>query len=177
MKKIIAILITFALTVALSGPSIFALQDNTPNLDNTVSKYYDKLGNYYNPETGEYFIWENSRSNVKNFSFKINIFVESASFELDTTKVEINIDTAKYVYGGGNEVPDQKGNFTVNLRRSAWPHSNNIAKFSAPRSSLQTYDLGSGFSLETNYYIEITTTNSLDKGIYLEGSGNVYCYK
>lgn len=176
MKKIITLLTSFALTIALSGPGVFALKDTTPNLGNNTSEYYDEFGNYYNPETGEFFKWGNSRGNVKDFTFKINIFVESASFELDTKKVKIYINTAKYVYGGGNEVPNQKGNFTVNLRRSAWPHSNNVAKFSAPQSSLQTYDLGSGFSLDTNYYIEITTTNSLDKGIYLEGSGYVYCY-
>lgn len=167
---------SFALTIALSSPGVFALQNITPNLDNNAFGYYDELGNYYNPETGEYFRWGNSRSNVKNFTFKINIFVESASFKLDTKKVKINVDNVKYVYGGGNEVPNQKGKFTVNLRRSPWPHSDNIAKFNAPCSSLQTYDLGSGFALDTNYYIEVTTTNSLDKGIYLEGSGNVYCY-
>lgn len=177
MKKIIiTVLMSFALMVALSDTSVFALQDTLSNQSNNVLKYYDELGNYYNPETGEYFRWGNARSNVKNFTFKINIFVKSTDFKLDTKKVKINVDNAKYVYGGGGEVPGQKGKFTVNLRRSAWPHSDNIAKFDAPWSSRQTNDLGSGFSLDTQYYIEITTTNSLDKGVYLVGSGNVYCY-
>ena len=176
MKKIIALLASFALTITLSSSSTFALQSTTPYIENNVSNYYDKLGNYYNPETGEYFKWGNSRSNVKDFTFKINIFIESARFKLDTEKVKINIDSVKYVYGGGNNVPNQKGNFTVNLRRSSFIPSNNIAKFNAPQSLRQTYDLGNGFSLDTTYYIEITSSNSLDKGIYLEGSGNVYCY-
>lgn len=55
--------------------------------------YYDEKGNYDNPETGEYFHWDNSnaRSTAKSFSFKIRYSLKSGSFKLKGTNSKLEL--------------------------------------------------------------------------------------
>ena len=174
MRKILSVSLSIILSFIISCSSVRALQLDTQNV--TTESNYDEFGKYYNSETGEYFQWNNTRSTAKSFKFKIHSFVNSESFKLNTTSVKITCYKTKYVYANGNEVSGQSGEFTVNLRRSAWPHSNNIATFYAPISLNLTKFLGSGFSTDINYYIEIAPVNAMSDGVYIEGSGEVICY-
>ena len=174
MRKILSISLSVILSLIISCSNIKAMQPDTQDI--TTENYYDELGNYYNSETGEYFQWNNTRSSAKSFSFKIHSFVASESFKLNTTKVKITCYQTKYVNEKGNTVSGESGKFTVNLRRSPWPYSNNIATFNAPIGSSLTKDLGPGFSTDIKYFIEIAPVNALSNGVYIEGSGEVICY-
>lgn len=174
MKKVLLSLLVMFLSVTLISPSVSALETN--NLSN--KEYYDENGNYYNPETGEYFIWnQNSRSTAKPFSFKFQYTLTSSNFKLNTSRVKINVYNAHFEYGSGTDTSCcNDHHFEVDLRRDQLIlPTHNIADFYAPFSSASV-DLGSGFSTDAEYFIEINNVDGLDEGVYLVGNGEVYCY-
>ncbi|MBM6929632.1 hypothetical protein H5999_00955 [[Clostridium] spiroforme] len=170
-KMFISFLVMF-ISLSLITPKIFALENNT-----LEANYYDNNGNYYNPETGEYFIWEqNSRSTAKVFSFKIRYSVASSYFELNSGTVRIKVYRATFVKENNTPASCCNGHeFQVDLRRHTYFDTHNIATFYAPFISTQTWNLGSGFFTNEPYYVEIGNIDNLPDGVYLAGSGEVYC--
>ncbi|MBM6841014.1 hypothetical protein H6A03_05610 [[Clostridium] spiroforme] len=172
-KKIFIILLAMFISLSIMSPKVFA-QGIGNNQD---TGYYDENGNYYNPETGEYFIWEqNSRSTAKVFSFKIRYSVTSNTFRLNSSTVRIRVYRATFVKE--NNTPASCCNshqFQVDLRREAILDTHNIATFYAPFISTQTWNLGGGFYTSENYYVQIGNIDNLPSDVYLAGSGEVYC--
>ena len=157
MKKIIVMLLSLMVMTSVGTMNVSALESVNNNI------YYDEKGNYDNPETGEYFHWDNSnaRSTAKSFSFK-----------LKGTNSKIRISNATFVYASGSKASCcSKHRFTVNLRRDGL--SNNEATFYAPFTSAKTVSLGGGFSTSSSYLVEISNNDNLPSGIYLSGSGTV----
>lgn len=170
-KKIFICLMTILISVSIVTPKIFA-SDYSQNND-----YYDENGNYYNPETGEYFIWEqNTRSTAKVFSFKIRYSVTSNLFRLNTEKVQIKVYRATFQKADNTSTSCCNSHeFQIDLRRNAFFDTHNKATFYAPFISTQNWNLGSGFYTNAEYYLEINNNYSLPDGVYLAGSGEVYC--
>lgn len=153
---------------------IHATENSSTN--SNINEYYDKLGNYYNPETGEYFQWDNfnSKGYNKSFSFKMRYTLSSNYFKLDGTNVQIELGRVYFEhYNGYKTECCNNHRFQVNLRRNGT--SNNISNFNAPFGSA-TSSLGGGFSTTANYLIEITNIAGLPSSVYLTGSGSVYSY-
>ncbi|RGF27003.1 hypothetical protein DW109_08160 [Coprobacillus sp. AM09-26] len=168
MKKIIVMLLSLMIMTSVGTMNVSALESVNNNI------YYDEKGNYDNPETGEYFHWDNSnaRSTAKSFSFKIRYSLKSGSFKLKGTNSKIRISNATFVYASGSKASCcSKHRFTVNLRRDGL--SNNEATFYAPFTSAKTVSLGGGFSTSSSYLVEISNNDNLPSGIYLSGSGTV----
>lgn len=172
LKRIFISILVMFISASLLTPKIFALENNT-----LEANYYDKNGNYYNPETGEYFIWEqNARSTAKVFSFKIRYSVVSNYFFLNSDTVRIRVYRATFVKENNTSASCCNGHeFEVDLRRNALLDTHNKATFYAPFISTQTWNLGSGFYTSQEYYLEINNNYSLPDGVYLAGSGEVYC--
>ncbi len=171
IKKIfVLLLVTFVSTILIS-PKIYALDDKN------TSGYYDANGNYYNPDTGEYFIWEqNTRSTAKVFSFKIRYSVASTNFSLSTSNARIKVYRATFVKENNTSASCCNGHeFQVDLRRDSLFDSHNVATFYAPFISTQTWNLGGGFNTLAQYYLEINNIDTLPSDVYLAGSGEVYC--
>ena len=78
MKKIIVMLLSLMVMTSVGTMNVSALESVNNNI------YYDEKGNYDNPETGEYFHWDNSnaRSTAKSFSFKIRYSLKIQKLEL-----------------------------------------------------------------------------------------------
>lgn len=70
---------------------------------------------------------------------------------------------------------DTHHEFTVYLKKSGDPFSNNYAKFYAPTSSVSK-KLGGGFSTSAKYYVKIENNDELSGDKYLHGSGYVTYY-
>lgn len=159
------------ISISLVSPKINALENNTQ------TSYYDENGNYFNPETGEYFIWEqNTRSTAKVFSFKIRYSVTSNAFLLNSETVRIRVYRATFQKADNTTASCCNNHqFQVDLRRDTYLDTHNVATFYAPFISTQTWNLGSGFFLNAPYYLEINNNYSLPDGVYLAGSGEVYC--
>ena len=172
IKKIIIFLLVMLVSISILSPKVYASND-----DSTQQEYYDENGNYYNLETGEYFIWNtNSRSTAKTFSFKIRYLVSSASFRLNSSTVRIKVYQAVFQKSDGSSASCCNDHeFVVDLRREALLDTHNKAYFYAPFTSTQTWNLGGGFYTTENYYLEINNNYSLPSGVYLVGSGEVYC--
>lgn len=172
-KKIFIVLLAMFISLSIMSPKVFAQGiDNNQDTD-----YYDENGNYYNPETGEYFIWEqNARSTAKVFSFKIRYSVTSNTFRLNSSTVRIRVYRATFVKENNTSASCCNGHeFQVDLRREAIFDTHNKATFYAPFISTQTWNLGSGFYTTENYYLEINNIDTLPSDVYLAGSGEVYC--
>lgn len=72
-KKILIFILTVFIASSIIPYRVFALD----TYDLQESGYYDKNGNYFNPETGEYFIWnQNNRSTAKTFSFNFKSWIK-----------------------------------------------------------------------------------------------------
>lgn len=172
IKKIFIFLLVMLVSLSIISPKVYALSSNT-NEDN----YYDENGNYINPETGEYFIWEqNSRSTAKVFSFKIRYSVASSYFQLNSTTVRIKVYRATFVKENNTPASCCNGHeFQVDLRKRSFLDTHNKATFYAPFISTQTWNLGGGFSTIDQYYLEINNIDTLPSDVYLAGSGEVYC--
>ena len=172
LKRIFISILVMFISASLLTPKIFALENNT-----LEANYYDKNGNYYNPETGEYFIWEqNARSTAKVFSFKIRYSVVSNYFFLNSDTVRIRVYRATFVKENNTPASCCNGHeFQVDLRRDTYFDTHNVATFYAPFISTQTWNLGGGFFLNAPYYVEITNIDTLPSDVYLAGSGEVYC--
>lgn len=108
IKVIFSFLLACILTFALSSSAFAAESVQEPVYfiinDKVVISYGE---NYYNPETGEYFIWTtdpNTRSSsvAKHFTYKIAHSVTSSKFTVNSSKVRI---TSSAVVTGGNGVP------------------------------------------------------------------------
>lgn len=108
IKVIFSFLLACILTFALSSSAFAAESVQEPVYfiinDKVVISYGE---NYYNPETGEYFIWTtdpNTRSSsvAKHFTYKIAHSVTSSTFTVNSSKVRI---TSSAVVTGGNGVP------------------------------------------------------------------------
>lgn len=174
-KKILVPILAIFISIFLVSPRVFAME----NVNSEDSEYYDEKGNYFNPETGEYFIWNNNeRSTAKSFSFNIKGSITSSKFRLNSSSVQIKIYSAKFEYANGNSASCCNNHyFEVNLRRSRLiGDTNNYANFYAPFNSTKTVNLGGGFYTNEDYYIEVTNHSQLSYGIYLVGNGEVYCY-
>lgn len=171
LKKIFISSLVMLISISLISPKINALEDNTQ------TSYYDENGNYFNPETGEYFIWEqNTRSTAKVFSFKIRYSVSSSYFRLNTDTVRIRVYRATFQKADNTSASCCNDHeFQVDLRRESIFDTHNKATFYAPFISTQTWNLGSGFYTTENYYLEIYNIDNLPSGVYLAGSGEVYC--
>lgn len=172
LKNIFISMLVMFVSVSLISPKVFALENNTIDAD-----YYDENGNYINPETGEYFIWEqNSRSTAKVFSFKIRYSVTSTYFQLNSSTVRIKVYRATFQHEDNTTASCCNGHeFQVDLRRRSFLDTHNIATFYAPFISTQTWNLGSGFFTNEQYYLQIGNIDNLPSGVYLAGSGEVYC--
>ncbi len=159
-------------SISLVTPKIFVFYNNASN-----TGFYDEYGNYINPETGEYFIWEqNSRSTAKVFSFKIKYSVSSSNFLLNSSTVRIKVYRATFVKE--NNTPASCCNshkFQVDLRRDSIFDTHNVATFYAPFISTQTWNLGGGFFTSEQYYLQITNLDPIPDNVYLTVSGEVYC--
>ena len=175
MKSLKKIFIVFLVTFVFGS----LLTPKTHALENIYSEvnYYDENGNYINPETGEYFIWEqNSRSTAKVFSFKIRYSVTSGAFLLNSETVRIRVYRATFVKENNTPASCCNGHeFQVDLRRDTYLDTHNIATFYAPFISTQTWNLGGGFFLNAPYYLQIGNIDNLPSDVYLAGSGEVYC--
>lgn len=174
-KKILVSLLTILVSISVIFPKVFAMEiDNLQN-----SEYFDENGNYFNPETGEYFIWtQKGRSTAKTFSFNFRNWLYSDDFKLNSANVKIKIYNAHFEYASGEKASCCNNHwFEVDLRRkrSIVSDTHNYASFYAPISSTKTVNLGSGFFTSDEYYIELTNHSSLPYGIYLVGEGEVYC--
>lgn len=172
-KKTFLLLLVMFICISLISPKVFAMESN--NIQTNTN--YDENGNYYNTETGEYFIWEtNSRSTAKTFSFKIRYSVASSNFLLNSSTVRIKVYRAVFQKSDGSSASCCNSHeFQVDLRRDTIFDTHNIATFYAPFTSTQTWNLGGGFSTNAQYYVEINNNYSLPSGVYLVGSGEVYC--
>lgn len=163
---------------AISNKNIPILQNEEWN-----PEYIDENGNYDNPETGEYFHWEETeiiqtRSGLvtaKSFSFEIKTFISSGYFKLKGTNARIDMEYADFVWTSGNPASCCNNHkYTVNLRRNGL--SNNIGTFYAPHGTW-VWDLGDGFSQTADYKVEITNHDSLpDYSIRLRGAGTIQSY-
>lgn len=172
IKKIFISMLVMFISISLISPKVFALENNT-----TETGYYDENGNYINPETGEYFIWEqNSRSTAKVFSFKIRYSVTSSYFQLNSSTVRIKVYRATFQHEDNTTASCCNGHeLQVDLRRRSFLDTHNKATFYAPFISTQTWNLGGGFSTIDQYYLEINNIDTLPSNVYLAGSGEVYC--
>ena len=170
-KKLFISFMTVLISISIVSPKVFA-SDYSQN-----NGYYDENGNYYNPETGEYFIWEqNTRSTAKVFSFRIRYSVTSAYFQLNTENARIKVYRA--TFQNADNTPASCCNdheFEVDLRRHTYFDTHNKATFYAPFISSQTWNLGGGFFTNAEYYLEINNIDTLPSDVYLAGSGEVYC--
>ncbi len=172
IKKIIIAFLVMLVSVSILSPKVSALNNIDTNQD-----YYDENGNYFNTETGEYFIWDtNSRSTAKTFSFKIRYSISSESFRLNSSTVRIKVYRAVFQKTDGSSASCCNDHeFVIDLRREAIFDTHNRAYFYAPFTSTQTWNLGGGFYTNEAYYVEIINNYSLPSGVYLVGSGEVYC--
>lgn len=169
---------------SLSSVSAISIKD-APILQNEEwnPKYIDENGNYDNPETGEYFHWEETETirtraglvNVKEFSFEIKNWITSGNFKLKGTNARIEMYSANFVWTSGAAASCCNNHeYTVNLRRNGL--SNNIAYFEAPHGNW-VWDYGDGFSQSANYIVEITNLDKLpNDSVRLKGSGTVQSY-
>lgn len=174
-KKILIFILTVFIASSIIPYRVFALD----TYDLQESGYYDKNGNYFNPETGEYFIWnQNNRSTAKTFSFNFKSWIKSSNFKLNSSNVKIKIYSARFKYASGSNASCcNKHWFEVDLRRDrvVVSDTHHYANFYAPINSTKTVDLGGGFFTSDEYYIELTNHDALPSGIYLVGEGEVYC--
>lgn len=172
LKKIFIIFLVTFVFGSLITPKIHALDNKTAQ-----ASYYDENGNYINPETGEYFIWEqNARSTAKVFSFKIRYSVASSNFLLNSSTVRIKVYRATFQKADNTPASCCNSHeFKVDLRRDSIIDTHNIATFYAPFISTQTWNLGGGFFTNEQYYVQIGNIDNLPSDVYLAGSGEVYC--
>lgn len=200
MKKIFIAFLSFATIVSFSLSSISAisiadkstLQDKNLNHENVVlqnqvqyedeginPEYIDENGNYYNPETGEYFRWIKTTTRgmetAYDFTFEIQSRVSSGYFKLLSANARIDMIYADFVYTSGTEASCCNSHkYTVNLRRSGL--SNNIATFYAPHGTW-VWDLGDGFSTSASYKVEIENYDALaSDSMRLRGAGTIKSY-
>lgn len=174
MKKVCLVILAIFTIVSGAIHSSFALDQNVQD------DYYDESGNYFNPNTGEYFYWTNTSSRlvtVKSFTFKIRGTL-SPNYNLffNEDSVMVWISDAHFEYASGSRANCcNRHEFSVNIRR--YGVTNNVARFFAPINTTKNVDLGDGFQLSpTPYKIEITNVDELPYGIYLVGEGTIDTY-
>ena len=173
-KKIISILSCLCILLSHSYYSYA--------VESTQLKDEDYSYEYYNKDTGEYFVWEgtnpNSRSNVVGtFRFKIRYNLSAdKNFFFKTDKVKVVINEAYFVnFEDVKTSCCKKHRFSVSVRR--YGVTNNYAEFTAPILSTTSRKLGGGFALSpTPYRIDITNGDELPLNVYLCGSGNLSNY-
>lgn len=180
MKKIISFtLIMSMLFCGFFTQNIFAKGSiDTMDENPTNEKYYDENGNYYNPETGEYFRWTsnpNSRGTIGTFEFNIQTTVTSSvRFAPTNTDIMIEVfDVHFETFQGQRTSCCDDHKFTVDFKKNGI--STNLAYFTAP-TSYAAHGLGGGFSTTSKYAIKVTNGDKLSGNKYLVGTGSVYSY-
>lgn len=174
MKKLISVLSCLCILLSNSYYS-YAVESTQFEEENYSYEYYNK-------DTGEYFIWEgtnpNSRSNVVGtFRFKIQRFLRpDKNFFFKTDKVKVVMNEAYFAnYEGVKKSYCNKHRFNISVQR--YGVTNNYAYFTAPIISTTSKKLGGGFLLSpTPYRIEITNESELPSYVFLCGSGNISNY-
>ena len=132
--------------------------------------------NYYNPDTGEYFIWDDSAnetvgsrdSNAKYFTFKIRHSVTSGKFTISSSTVRV--DSFATVVDGADEpvAGYDPQNYSVTLYRIIGGQTLNFESGYSETGYLY------GLSAGSQYRVTIAHTDAtLPAGLYLSGHGNV----
>lgn len=179
MKRILNLMVIWcvALTVVFGSTSLVSAKEKAT--ESIYALNDEEYTDYENPETGEYFRWENTnaRSNVKNFTFRIRNYVESSSFKIDGTKLTVYINSTRCVYASGTIADIKEGSkeFVVGVYKSSsiWPTPTE-ATFYGPNKYPTSKSLGGGFTNGANYYLRVTNRDELPYSIYLDGSGYIY---
>lgn len=141
---------------------------------------------YYNSETGEYFLWNNPSSSTsiispmaagdiaKKFSFKIITSVRSSSFVVKSTSADVKITSAKIINQDGVTVSGYDGyKYCIDFYGPGMLTGKTLDMYVNQR----TIGTLSGFTSGKSYSLTVRnpgTFNGASKGTrYLSGSGNV----
>ncbi len=172
LKKIMALVLAMAMTMAMSGNVLAAeakdLDDGYLIINgNQVVRAYE---NYENPETGEYVHWTtnvNARGTiVKSFEYKIRYSVTSSSFTVGSTSVSVSSNA---------HVEDIYGNYASGYSGHAYQiqitgiFSRNLY-FSVGGTESGTL---SGLQNGGSYTVTIINNDYLSDIYYLVGSGSI----
>lgn len=122
--------------------------------------------NYYNEDTGEYFVWGNQRGVDKSFSFKIRYSVSSSYFKVNGTKV--SVDCSAYIGDSSLYKVSGYDNFKYTVRLVG-VYARKL-KFDTGGTESGTI---SGLKKGGKYYVEISTGQEVPGYYYLIGDGTV----
>lgn len=170
--QLLSIVLVFVLFFSFSGTAYAAeMKTNEENIvidGNTIVPLYQ---NYYNPDTGEYFIWnlttDRAGTVAKSFSFKIQYSVTSSNFVINSNSVRVSA-TAHIEDKYGIESTQNNGHkYSIELNRLLSTKKLQFAIGGTESGKI------SGLSSGKKYYLRIVNNDSMSKLNYLVGSGTV----
>lgn len=122
--------------------------------------------NYYNEDTGEYFVWGNERGVDKSFSFKIRHSVTSSSFKVNGTKVKI--ESSAYIGDyNDNKISGYDGFKYIVSISGIYSRKLHFATDGTESGTI------SGLKKGGSYRVEVATDEEVPANYYLIGDGTV----